>query len=173
MDSLLVITIVAQDRPGLVESIAAAVARHGGNWLESRMSRLGGQFAGILRAEVPAEQVENLRNEFRQLEKAGLHITVRADESAPATPAGRIAELALLGQDRPGIIRQISEAFARSQVNVEELETECTSAPMSGETLFNARARVQIPPSCDMAELRAELEKIATDLMVDVSLREV
>ena len=55
MQRLLVMTVIGQDRPGLVESVAALVAENGGNWLESRMSRLGGHFAGILRVEVPGE----------------------------------------------------------------------------------------------------------------------
>src|SRR4051812_3506563 len=40
----LVMTIIGPDRPGLVELLASLVAEHGGNWLESRMSHLAGQF---------------------------------------------------------------------------------------------------------------------------------
>jgi glycine cleavage system regulatory protein len=137
------------------------------------MSRLGGQFAGILRIVVPQGERDKLVAGLRALEAGGLRITVQEDHPASSVQSGRLAELTLIGQDRPGIVRQISQAFARSGVNVEELETECSSAPMSGETMFNARARVQIPASCDMAGLRRELEKIAADLMVDVKLTEV
>jgi glycine cleavage system regulatory protein len=86
---------------------------------------------------------------------------------------GRRAELSLMGQDRPGIVRQISEALARRGVNVEELITECSSAPMTGEILFHARAEVEIPGNCSIAELRGEFEKIASDLMVDIKLHEI
>ena len=78
-----------------------------------------------------------------------------------------------MGQDRPGIVRLISSALARQGVNVEELSSECGSAPMSGETLFKAQARLLIPSSCDVAQLRREMEKIASDLMVDVSFQEL
>jgi glycine cleavage system regulatory protein len=173
METLLVITVVAKDRPGLVESLASAVARHEGNWLESRMARLGGQFAGILRVELPERQRENLLGALRALEAAGMKLTIQGDPGTQFPPQGQTAELTLVGQDRPGIVQHITEAFARSNVNVEELITECTSAAMSGETLFNARARISIPPSCDMRQLRKELERIASDLMVDVSLKEL
>lgn len=172
MEALLVITVVAKDRPGLVESLAGAIARNGGNWLESRMSRLGGQFAGILRVAVLPPQREKLISALRALEANGLKLAIQED-SPEARPQGRAAELSLVGQDRPGIVRQISEAFARASVNVEELETECTSAAMSGETLFNARAIIHIPATCDTQTLRAELEKIASDLMVDLKLTEL
>jgi glycine cleavage system regulatory protein len=173
MEALIVITVVAKDRPGLVESLAGAIARNGGNWLESRMSRLGGQFAGILRLSVPQDEREKLVSALRALEESGLKLTIQEDLPETALPQGRVAELSLVGQDRPGIVRQISEAFARAKVNVEELETECTSAAMSGETLFHATARIQIPPACDTQNLRGDLEKIAADLMVDVRLTEL
>ena len=60
MQHLLVMTVIGPDRPGLVDSVAALVAEHGGNWLESRMSRLGGHFAGILRVDVPGENEPEL-----------------------------------------------------------------------------------------------------------------
>ena len=180
MDAPLVITVVAKDRPGFVEALASAVAKHGGNWLESRMSRLGGQFAGILRVTVPAADRDKLVSSLQALQTGGLKFTIQEDENRPGIESGsarakqgRFAELSLVGQDRPGIVRQISQAFARGNVNVEELETECSSAPMSGEMLFHARARVFIPAECDNAALRAELEKIATDLMVDLKLTEL
>jgi glycine cleavage system regulatory protein len=175
MDAPLVITVVAKDRPGLVEALASAVSKHGGNWLESRMSRLGGQFAGILRVAIPRAERDTFVAALQSLQAGGLKLIVQDDEAPPGAVGsrGRLAELTLVGQDRPGIVRQISQAFARGNVNVEELETECSSAPMSGETLFHARARVHIPSDCDMAALRAELEKVATDLMVDVKLTEL
>ncbi|WP_277423370.1 glycine cleavage system protein R, partial [Pseudomonas viridiflava] len=51
----LVVTLVAPDKPGLVERIAQCIAEQGGNWLESRMSRMAGQFAGILKVGVEPE----------------------------------------------------------------------------------------------------------------------
>lgn len=173
MDSPLVITVIARDRPGLVELLASLIAQHGGNWLESRMSRLGGQFAGILRVNVLAARREPLISALQGLGSAGIRAQIQADEPlAPATDA-KLAEFRLIGQDRPGIVRQISEVFARYGVNVEELTTEISSAPMSGEVLFQADAIVRIPPSCPISEMKAALEKIASDLMVDASFKEV
>jgi glycine cleavage system regulatory protein len=166
----LVMTIIGRDRPGLVEMVADLVARHGGNWLESKMSRLGGHFAGILRIHVPAENEKALTDALRQLAGHGLTVVAHTDTSAATTGETASALLEIVGQDRPGIVRQISRALALHGVNVEELQTECVSAPMSGETLFKAQARLFIPASCAVASLRKELEKIAQDLMADVSL---
>lgn len=165
----LVMTIIGRDRTGLVESIARTVAEHGGNWLESRMCRLGGEFAGILRIHVPSERKAPLLNALEALQAQGLTVVVRPD--APLAPVGepRLTTLDIVGHDRPGIVREISRVLASQGVNVEEFSSECVSAPMSGETLFQARARLRLPAACDLAALRHDLETIAADLMVDVS----
>lgn len=173
MQRALVMTVIGEDRPGLVESVAAIVAEHGGNWLESRMSRLGGQFAGILRVEVATDREASLLAALKRLETRGLSLVVQSDRTAAAPANARLSSLNIVGQDRPGIVRQISGTLARHGINVEELETECASAPMSGEALFKAHARLSIPANCDTAALREDLEKIAADLIVEISLADL
>jgi glycine cleavage system regulatory protein len=175
MQQSLVMTIVGADRPGLVDSVATLVAEHKGNWLESRMSRLGGQFAGILRVEVPSGSEAGLVAALKRLDSRGLAVVVTPDKSdtpAQRSPA-RLKMLEVVGQDRPGIVSQIARVLASYGVNVEELQTECSSAAMSGEALFKASAKLSIPESCDTAEIRRKLEKIAEDLIVEISLAEL
>ena len=173
MQRSLVMTVIGRDRLGLVESVAELVVAHGGNWLESRMSRLGGQFAGILRVEVPDTKKADLTAALKRLEAKGLAIVVQPDVTQPDLEKERLSTLEIVGQDRPGIVRQISGVLAKQGVNVEELQTECASAAMSGETLFKARATLEIPKSCDTVALRRELERIASDLIVEISLAEL
>jgi glycine cleavage system regulatory protein len=167
----LVMTLIGPDRTGLVESVARAVAKHGGNWLESRMCRLGGEFAGILRIEIQAEKKPVLLDALQAI--PGLSVTVRADEIKISAASARQTKLEIVGSDRPGIVREITAALARAGVNVEEFSSELVSAPMSGETLFKASARLQLPAGCDLAALKKDLEKIAADLLVDVSFAEL
>jgi glycine cleavage system regulatory protein len=169
----IVLTVISPDRTGVVESIARAVADHGGNWLESRMCRLGGEFAGILRLEIPADKKSALLDALQKLQQNGLQIVIRADQPAAVAVAGRQTRLEIVGSDRPGIVREITCALARAGVNVEEFTSEVVSAPMSGETLFKAAARLQLPGPCDLATLKKDLEKIAADLLVDVSFEEI
>jgi glycine cleavage system regulatory protein len=171
MQISLVITLIGADRTGLVESVARVVAEHGGNWLESRMCRLGGEFAGILRVEIPAEKKSSLLDALQKI--SGLNVTIRSDETKISAAQGRQTKFEIIGSDRPGIVREISAALARANVNVEEFSSEVVSAPMSGETLFKASARLQLPENCDLAALKKDLEKIAADLLVDVSFAEI
>lgn len=173
MQTLLVMTVIGRDRPGLVESIADLVAAQGGNWLESKMSRLGGHFAGILRVEVPTEKEQVLIGQLKELSSRGLTVVVHSEPSKKELPPGRVRVLEIVGQDRPGIVREISHALAAYGVNVEELQTECASAAMTGETLFKARAKLRVPDSADIEQIRQNLERVASDLIVDVSFAEL
>jgi len=165
----LVITLIGPDRTGLVESVARVVAENGGNWLESRLCRLGGEFAGIVRIEVAAGQQAGLLTALPKI--PGLQVVVQAGQ-APVAVEGRQRRLEIVGSDRPGIVRDITSALARAGVNVEEFSSEIVSAPMSGEPLFQATARLRLPEACNLAALKTELEKIAADLLVDVSFVE-
>jgi len=169
MRSSLVLTIVGPDRPGIVEAIAAALAAHGGNWEQSRMARLAGQFAGILRISASTERMPQLQAALERLSARGLRV-VSAVGSEVERPAAHSLRLELTGTDREGIVHEIAGALAAREVNVEELETSYESAPMAGNALFHARALLSVPAQVDMAELKATLEAIGDDLMVDLSL---
>ncbi len=184
MLATLVMTVIGVDRPGLVQMVAARVADHGGNWLESRMCRLGGQFAGILRVEVAREKRDELVNALRTLEVDGLRVIIHAEGGAVAGAGergagsadgtnGSLVMIELVGNDRPGILRSVSAVFAAHGVNVEELASERVNAPMDGGVLFQARATVLVPANVKIGAVRADLEKLAADLMVDLKVAPV
>jgi len=164
----LVMTVIGKDRTGLVESVARLVTEHGGNWLESRMCRLGGEFAGILRVHIPAERRAALEAALAKL--SDLTIVIHVDETASAPGKPQLASLEVVGHDRPGIVREITNALATHGVNVEELATERVSAPMSGEPLFQARAKLLLPASVTVGALRESLERAVTGMTVEVSI---
>jgi glycine cleavage system regulatory protein len=166
----LIVTLVGADHPGIVESVAQPVAAHGGNWLESRMAHLAGKFAGIVRVEVPAEKVRPLTEALAALDRVGLKVVVEAGEPEPAPVQPQYLELDVVGTDRPGIVRDFSRVLVAHGANIEELTTDRPEAAMSGAPLFRARARVRLAASASTAALRGELEKVASDLMVEVKL---
>jgi glycine cleavage system regulatory protein len=181
----LILTVIGPDKPGLVESIADVVARHGANWLESRMAHLAGQFAGILRVEVDAQQRDHLTSALEKLAKLQLETVIcpayggpdsEVEQAAGGHVAGAPAStreavcLELVGQDHPGIVRDVTKVLAQSGVNVEELHTERSSAPGTGQLLFRATARLHLPEGLTEEKLRQALEQVAADLMVDLQL---
>lgn len=173
----LVLTVIGDDRSGLVSALSGVIADHGGSWERSQMARLAGKFAGIVLVTVPDPRADALIEDLGPLEAQGLlEITVErgvSDADGNGQPAGSDTvrlSLELVGADRPGIVHDISAALAARQVSIEELHTATRAAPMAGGMLFEASATLLAPPSVPIPELRAVLEELANELMVDLSL---
>jgi glycine cleavage system regulatory protein len=166
----LVLTVIAPDQPGLVEKLAQCVAGHGGNWLESRMSRMAGQFAGILRVAVPVAGYDELVQALQALAGQGIRVVV-AESGIEPSCTWKPIHLQLVGNDRPGIVRDITRLLADLGVNLERLTTEVAPAPMSSEPLFHAEALLAVPLGLSLASLQEKLETLADDLMVELELR--
>jgi len=170
MNASVVLTIVCDDRPGIVEALSQVLQDHGGNWAESSMLSLAGKFAGILLASLPPQQVESFMHALHGLQSEGMQIVAQSTSERRSLGGMREFTLDLVGQDRPGIVHDISEILARHQVNVQKLDTECQSASMSGEMLFLAKARLLVPAKTSIGQLRRDLENLANELMVDITL---
>lgn len=166
----LVLTVIAADQPGLVERLAKCIAEHGGNWLESRMSRMAGQFAGILRVAVPQAAHAELTAALQGLEAQGIRVLLAHSGTEPPSSWQEI-QLELVGNDRPGIVRDITHLLAEHGVNLESLDTEVLPAPMSNEPLFRAEARLAVPSELSLELLQERLETLANDLMVELKLQ--
>ncbi len=169
MNSYLVMTVIGSDRPGLVSSLADTVVSHGGNWLESRMARLAGQFAGIVRIECPSDTVEELTAVLQTPVADGLTILAIREEASEPAPRQTLT-VAVVGNDRPGIVRELSAAVASAGGNIEELTTGLESAPMSGHPMFRAHGIVSISEGSGIETLTAAIEQLGGDLTVDISV---
>ena len=167
----LVVTVIGNDRPGIVGRLSDVVLAAGANWEESRMARLAGKFAGILRISVEPGNADSLAGGLRALTSDGLTVVVESGGHV-LDETFHTVRLELLGNDHPGIIRDISKVLAQHQVNIEELETGVSGAPMTGEQLFRARVQLRLPATVTTDWLRSRLEALASELMVDVTLDE-
>jgi len=172
MSTSIVLTVVSDDRPGIVEQISQVLASHDGNWAESSMMSLAGKFAGILLLEVADDRAEDLLTALRGLDAAGMQIVAQRSGEAPADDYRGAYVIDLVGQDHPGIVHEITEVLARHAINVQELETTIQSASMSGEHLFIAHAKIAVPKQVELESLQEELEDLANELMVDIALRD-
>lgn len=167
----LVLTLIGNDKPGLVEAVAAEIAANHGSWQASRMAHLNNKFAGILSITVPDAHKAELVGALQNLSIKGLSVTVEDGETTPISDTMRQLKLNIVGHDRPGIIKEVSQALARESVNVIELSTDCAVAAMSSEPLFHAEAVLQVNQTFNEDVLRTHLEKISNDLIVDIHLQ--
>lgn len=168
----LVLTVIGQDRPGLVEALSDLIAQHEGSWDESRMARLAGHFAGVVQIHLPENQADGLIAALPTLQGRGLSVSVVNSDWSLASVDHRVSwRLDLVTQDRPGIVRDISSRLAALGVSVQDLRTIIENAPMSGERLFRAEAELAPPARADFDQIRSALEQLADDMMIDLKLK--
>ncbi len=166
--TMVILTIVGPDRPGIVKHVSEQIAAHGGSWMESRLAHLAGQFAGMVLASVPDQAADPLATALGELAADGVRITLHRAAATPPPPAEAAIMLSLVCQDRTGIIRDITRVLAAAHVNIEELNTTVLNGSFSGEAMFQAEARLRLPAGFDIDDLRRDLERLENDLMVDV-----
>lgn len=167
--ALFVLSVVGSDRPGLTQALAAAVLSAGGNWLESHLSRLGGLYVGSVLVALEAEGVDGLRSAVRAVDAHGLDVRIAPAIEAPGAD-GEALQFVLVGQDRPGIVNQVTAVMSGLGANIETFRTWISAEPHSGVPLFNMEARLRLPPELQVSRVQAGLEEISAEIMVDISL---
>ncbi len=169
MNNSIVFTFICDDKPGITDAIATTVSTHQGNWLESNLSHMAGKFAGVVHVSVPEEHSDALLDALQQL--SGFEIN--AKRGLVATEAPQKLAFNVVGNDRPGIVREITQAFAKRHINIERFKTQCSSAPHTGIPLFEADGIAAVPESLDRDELEDTLDRISNELAVDIELSEI
>lgn len=166
------LTLVGPDATGIVARMAAVVEAHGGNWLDSRMVRMGGYFSGILRISLPESGISAFSVAVSAfMQEAGFQYAIQPAEIEATTVSGSAVNLHLSGQDHPGIVHAIFAAFQKSGANVEELRTGLQAAPWSGTPVFEAAASLRVPEGISLETLQDNLEAVAADIMVELDFK--
>lgn len=161
----LVLTLIGKDKAGLVEKLATVVSTHNGNWMASNLSHLAGYFAGILQVEVAEQDLPALTaalehiNELDIKIQQGVASTLRTEQQL---------QFVITGNDRPGIVRELSSVLKHKGSNIIHFESSKQSAPNWGVPLFNAIATVELSAGISRDEVVRALEAIATDIVVDI-----
>ncbi len=168
----LVLTFVGDDRPGLVNAISDRIAACEATWLESRSAQLAGKFAGILLVNVPDAKLAELESSLLRLETSGLRVTIEPGAAAPAEKPSRLIRLDILGNERPGIVRDVTKTLTDLGVNIEEFSSGLEGEPFTGVEMFRASARLRAPDGLSLDHLRKALERLASEIMVDLAVGE-
>ncbi len=168
MSAFFIVSIMSDDRTGLVETLSSIVSEHKGNWLESRMAHLAGKFAGIVHIQIASSHSDALQASLEALNTQGWMINIERRDTQVKHVNQADAQLSIVGNDRPGIVKEVSQVLAKLHVNVLELSTSFESAAMTAEALFKTEAHIQLPVNLDIQEVADQLEELSNDLMVEV-----
>lgn len=161
-----IFTIIGNDKPGLVDAVAKKVYEYGGNWQGSSFAHMAGQFAGFVEALVPADQHQALIDALNNID--GLQVHSQSVNDSAQSDADELT-IEVMGNDRPGIVQQITNVLSRFSLNIISFNSTCESAPNWGSEMFKARIRVALPAEVDQDDVKDALEAVANDLVVDIT----
>ncbi len=168
----LVVTIVGADRHGIVSLLAERAQQFGANWAASRMTRLAGEFAGMVHFEVPRENADAMAGALRALESNGLQVVIARSDGQALPSELRSVELELVGEDRVGIVSSLTRMLAQRSISIETIHTEIVRSGGAGKQTFKVQAQLLVPATLSIDALRAELGALASEMMVDIALGE-
>ena len=172
MSKFLVLTIIADDKPGIVETLSATIAAQNGNWLESRLTKLAGKFAGFVQVSIASDNIPALQSELAALSNQGISVLIQENDSDNVTQSEKHIKLTIIGLDRPGIVKELSSAFVSHQLNVVDMHSFTESAAMSAEELFKAEVDLAVQTGIDQDKFNEEIEAICNELDLDWTLTE-
>jgi glycine cleavage system regulatory protein len=164
-----VLSVLGSDKPGLTQALAAAVVSAGGNWLEGHLSQLGGLYVGSVLVELEADGAEMLRAAVGAVDAQGLEVRIAPATEAPGA-IGEAFQFSLVGQDRLGIVDQVTAVLSGLGANIETFRSWIDTGSYSGIPLFHAQARLRLPTGLPAERVQAALEDISAEIMVDISL---
>ena len=168
----LVVSIVGADRQGIVSSLAERAQRFGANWAASRMTRLAGEFAGMVHLEVPRENADALATSLRDLASSGLQVVVARSDGGNLPSTLRVVELELVGEDRLGIVSNLTKLLAGRGISIESIHTDIVRSGVSGKQTFKVAAHLLVPSSVSVEALQQEVGSLAREMMLDIALGE-
>ncbi len=160
----IVLTVVGPDESGLVKKVSNIVMEHQGNWLASNLSHLAGYFAGIIQVEMPEDKLQSLTEALAPIE----HVSVHEGSFDTDDNFGEQLKFVITGNDRPGIVNELSSIIKHKGANIVQFVSSRQSAPNWGVPLFNAIATIELPVGLSKDTVVEALESIAADLIVDI-----
>ncbi len=172
MPKRFVLTLTGSDHIGVVEHVTKLILECKGDVQSSRMARLGGEFAMLLLVSVPDAETEHLSENIENLSGADFKVTITETEWGVAAQRKEWMpyKIEVRGANHEGIIYEIAEYLSQQGINIESIDTNVVPAPMSGAPLFTMDAVVVAPPDLSKNKWQDDLEEVADELHVDLTV---
>jgi len=171
-----IVTALGKDRPGIVAGVTKVLYQLGCNLEDSAMTRLEGEFAIMLIFSAPVRvSAERLQKAFASIErqlKLVIHLkALSAQETRTTVQRAQSYLLSVYGADRPGIVYRVSEALAKAEINITNVETHRSrgSASRRSPSLYLMMIEVEVPRRIPAAWLEQQLRKLKRTLGVEIS----
>lgn len=165
MKSVFMTTIVGDDRPDIINSLAHKTRFLGGEWIKSKVIRLDGQFAAIMKVAVDEEKAVTLKAD---LDQAFSDLSISYAEVRTIQPGNTVLfNLVLDCDDRPGLTKDITKVLYDLDLRPENLEVSRLPLYDIGKTVYSAKMTVGVPDFLSKEELRTSLMIIGDNCRVN------
>jgi len=155
MSSLIVISAIGSDRPGIVHALTGAILSRQGNILDSRMTVLGGEFAVLMLVSAEEAALTALEQDRQALEQLlDLTLTLKRTRQRQANTRALPYRVEVVAMDHPGIVHDIANFFSDRGINIDDLHTGTYAAPHTGTTMFNLHITLSVPAEESVSKLR-------------------
>lgn len=173
-NTFLVLSAIGEDRPGIVNELAAVIAETGCNIEDSRMTVLGGDFAVIVLVGGRWNELAKLEAALSGVERRlGLAINVR--RTTPRRSEGNLLpySVEVVALDQPGIVQKLANFFSSREINIRDLSTASYPALHTGTPMFSVQMTVDVPAAMHIARLREEFMDFCDELNLDAIIEPV
>ncbi|SQD80244.1 glycine cleavage system protein R [Moritella yayanosii] len=161
----LIVTLIGDDKSGLINNLSHVVAEHKGNWLASNMSELAGQFAGILQISVEDEYYRDLCEALSLIPGLTINFAEGKNQSIwQQSPC-----LIIQDRDRPGIIHEVSQVLTQHGIELKAITTHCKDLWQSDNNQFYAKLKLALPDNLDHDKFHVALTNISATLEAEMT----
>jgi len=170
----LVISVLGEDRPGIVNELARVVSDTGCNIEDSRMTVLGGDFAVILLVNGRWNELAKLEAALPGLERR-LALSITAKRTATRRRQSNLLPytVEVVSIDHPGIVHQLANFFSSREVNIRDMATTTYAAAHTGTPMFSVQMTVDVPAAMHIARLREDFMDFCDQLNLDAIIEPV
>lgn len=171
--SQLVISVVGEDRPGIVSELCRVATDAGCNVENSRMTALGSEFAIIMLLSGSWDALAKFENQIPLLEKKQLTVLCKRTEPISEKKQMIHYNINVVSMDHPGLVYDISDFFAARGIDIEDLSTSSYRASHTGAPMFTLDMIIELGPQIKIAELREQFAILCDELNVDAAMEPV
>ena len=161
----IIISAIGSDRSGIVAELTEIISAFSGNIEESKMTRLGSDFVMIILISIEEIKQDSLLESLQNIK--GLSISTK-ETNSNAVITDKHCQIILNGADNEGIVNVLSKYLTNRSMNILDMETTISNAPITGTPLFNLITITSIPENINIEKIKSDLTGIAVNLGVEI-----
>ena len=172
MKKFMILNLVGKDQPGIVDEVSKILVGHEANIEDSRMAVLGGCFSIMALFSCNEKSVGDIGRDLENLKNKGFNISLHDAHDPSMQPEKKVTLLTIEVQamDHPGIVQEVVHLLHQFNLNIQSLDTQTTNAPHSGDPLFHLSLKAEVQDEAIVAEVKAEVEKSAKKMDLDLRI---